>query len=160
MFYYQNHFLFTTYIPRLTSASETTYQTLSLSHSARKNADKRAPKIGFENPYIASFVKQSTKAGELLCNCNYNYKDGCHYVEISNEKQYKALVFYFTETSTDAWTGEIIYTEPKCDEYDGDGIYKAELNNENQYVISKLDNITEMFHSTDAIFNDFIDMIP
>ena len=54
MFYYQNHFLFTTYIPRLTNASETTYQTLSLSHSARKNADKRAPKIGFENPYIVT----------------------------------------------------------------------------------------------------------
>ena len=104
--------------------------------------------IEFENPYIASLVRQRKKSNDTLYKCNYNSNNGNHYVEVTNEQQYKAFVFFFTVTKTDTKTGEISYIEPDYEEFSGEGIYKAALaEDEIKYSITKINNITEMFHS-------------
>ena len=131
--------------------------------SEKTHRMKIDPRIAaFDNIEIAELVKRRYEACKVLYSCKYNKKGNTEYVEISNEKQYKALLDYYTTSRTDGESGAISFTEPQFTGYEGDGIYRIKRHESNMILnmdngktketpevfdIKKIDNVTEMFHA-------------
>lgn len=105
------------------------------------SARYKAIEQSYDNPYITSLVKQRKKSCDLLKNCKMQRKgrdkNTTFNTEIRNEKEFKALYFYFTTTKTNNDTGEIVYDEPVNSEYAGSGIYETQFDHKNNKIIIK-----------------------
>ena len=105
-----------------------------------------------ENEAFAELIKFRFNANKTLSRCAYKKvgygNDADRYVNIETEKQFKAMIDYFTEIETDKDTGEITYKKPVITNTNIDsviGLYKVSFRDK-VCEISLMTSVREIFN--------------